>query len=76
MPSPVTPTSLIAVSPQQAAAALGLHVECIYEALRDRRLVARMYGTKRRIAVSDLIDWQRSWPEAAPPKARKATAEE
>jgi len=79
MPRPVQPEMLLALSPQQAAAALGLHVSHIYTALRERRLVARMYGSKRRILVRDLIAWWESWPEAPLPKLSKrrtATPEE
>ena len=71
MPKPVQPVLLIAVSPQQAAAALGLHVEHIYEAIRSRQLVARMHCAKRRLLVADLIEWVKIWPEAPLPKVRK-----
>jgi excisionase family DNA binding protein len=70
MPTPVQPELIIAVSPMQAAAATGLNAEWIYQALRERQLVAHMIGTKRRILVRDLIAWLASFPEAPPPKPK------
>jgi excisionase family DNA binding protein len=58
----------LALSPLEAAAALGIRHEQVYSALRSRQLVARMNGTRRRIAVSELMRWFETWPEAKEPK--------
>jgi excisionase family DNA binding protein len=70
VPRKVQPQCKLALSPTQSAAALGVHVSVVYEALRNRRLVARMYGTRRRIAVRDLLEWHDSLPEAPAPGAK------
>jgi hypothetical protein len=75
MPKPVQPNLLIALSPQQAAAALGLHVRHLYRALRERRLVARTCSTAHRVLVRDIIEWVETWPEAPLPKQRATTEE-
>jgi hypothetical protein len=64
MPKKVEPVALVLLSPMQAAAALQIPPAAIYEALRTRRLVARMYGARRRIAVAELLRWYETWPEA------------
>ena len=71
MPKPVEPELLIAVNPMQAAACTGLNAAKIYDALRNRELVAYMIGAKRRILVRDLIAWVESHPEAPRPKTPK-----
>jgi len=74
MPKPVQPVLILALSPQEAAAALGIHVSHIYRALRERRLVARMYGSKRRISVKQLLKWFETWPEAPLAKTKENAA--
>jgi hypothetical protein len=41
MPKPAQPDLLLAVSPMQAAAALGIHVQPIYSALQRGELIVR-----------------------------------
>jgi hypothetical protein len=67
MPRRVEPTCVIALSPQQAALALGLNVSHIYAAIKRRELVCRMYAanSRRRLLVRDIIEWvEKTWPEA------------
>ena len=66
MPRRVEPVCLVALTPQQAALAVGLNVSHIYRAIDRRELPCRMYaGSKRRrkVLVNDLIEWIESWPE-------------
>jgi hypothetical protein len=67
---PRTPTRpveiMLALSPQDTARSLGIRAEKVRDAIRDRKLIVRKLGMKRRIAVfgdGGIQQWFQSWPE-------------
>jgi hypothetical protein len=72
MPRAVEPVALLALSSSQAALALGISIDRVYDALRTGELVAYApTANRRKILVPDLLAWARSWPEAPPPKPKR-----
>jgi hypothetical protein len=63
MTQKVEATAVLAMSPQQLAAALNINVAHIYDALAKRELIARHKSSYRRILICDAIEWVKSWPE-------------
>jgi len=49
-----------AVSPNEAAAVLGIRAEQIKEAVRMGALPVYQLGTKRRVLIDDLVAWVRA----------------
>jgi hypothetical protein len=70
MPRVTTPKVLLALSPTATATALGLHTDVIAEAIRDRKLIVRQVGAKRRIWVGDIEQFFKSLPEATKRRSR------
>jgi hypothetical protein len=72
MPRATEPPVLLALSSSQAALALGIGIERVYDALRTGELVAyQPSANRRKILVPDLLAWARSWPEAPKPKMKE-----
>ncbi len=72
MPRKVIPSEVLALSPAQTAASLGIRPERVAEAIRAGDLVVRMIGPKRRISVNGaggIQAWFETWP-AVPPMKR------
>jgi hypothetical protein len=57
------PEIMLALSPTDTARALGIRLERVREAIRDRKLIVRKLGMKHRISVRDIEQWFQSWPE-------------
>lgn len=67
----VTPTVYLALNISQSARAFGLRSEHIRQELLQGRLVARMVGARKLIAISDLQEWFKTFPRAVTkPKTR------
>jgi hypothetical protein len=67
MPRKISPSDVLALSPAQTAAALGIRPERVADAIRSGELVVRTIGPKRRIAVhgaGGIQAWFESWPVA------------
>jgi hypothetical protein len=63
---PKTPQEgFLALSPASAARALGIRAEVVQDAILTGRLgPVRQCGVRKRIAVSDIINWFETWPLA------------
>lgn len=56
---------LLALSPAQIARALGIRAEVVQENILMGRLgPVRQIGVRKRIAVSDVMNWFSTWPVA------------
>lgn len=65
MPRRVSTEIMLALSPTEAARALGIRVERINQAVRDRKLIVRRIGVRHKIAVGGpggLQEWFSSLP--------------
>jgi hypothetical protein len=69
--TPTPPKVLLALSPSQAAAAIGLsYARLLADGIETGALTVRCCGTKRRILTSEIEAFVRSWP-IAPKRKRK-----
>jgi plasmid maintenance system antidote protein VapI len=76
MPRRVTTEIMLALSPTEAARALGIRAERINEAVRDRKLIVRRIGIRHKIAVfgaGGLQEWFSSLPIVEPKPKRKVS---
>ncbi len=67
MPRKSIPEIYLALSPRQAASALGISYPRVAAAIAEGSLVVRAMGPKRRIAVfgeAGIQEWFLSWPQA------------
>lgn len=65
------PVIKLALSPSQAALALGIHPQRVADAILQGKLTVRQIGTKRRIACAEICEWFESFPVAARKVPRK-----
>lgn len=64
------PKVFLALSPAAVATALCIAPRKVYEAIADEKLPVFVNGLSRRILVSDLEHWVRSWPQIKPKRKR------
>jgi hypothetical protein len=63
-----SPKLYLALSPAAVATALGVRPEIVKDAIAKEILPVYVNGIKRRILVSDVEAWVRSWPKAVAKK--------
>jgi hypothetical protein len=64
------PVVLLALSPAATATALCIQPSQVYDAIEKGKLQIFQIGIKRRILVSDIEAWVRSWPKPARKKRK------
>jgi hypothetical protein len=67
MPRKAYPSVILALSPAQTAAVLGIRSDRVTAAIKSGELIVRMCGPKRRIAIGGpggIQHWLESWPVA------------
>ena len=63
-----TPQVFLALSPAAVATALGVRADEVATAINSGALPVHVMGLKRRVHVSDIERWFRSWKQIEPKK--------
>jgi len=64
------PQVYLALSPAAVATALGIRPDEVADAINSGALPVHVMGLKRRVHVSDIERWFRSWKQIEPKKDR------